>query len=137
MTLDGENITDEPIDFTGKQSVSGLVITLTDRLSEVTGQVSDARGQALRDYVVVLLPAEEIQEPVAAGRLIRTARPDSNGRFRARVRPGRYVAAAVEDLEQGRQFAPEFQDQLRRGARAITVREGDIVTVDLKLTSGL
>jgi len=137
VTLDGEDITDEPIDFTGKQSVSNLVITLTDRVTQIAGQVSDAQGRTLRDYVVVLLPAEAIQEPVALGRVIRTARPDSNGRFQARVRPGRYVAAAVEDLEQGRQFAPEFQEQLRRGAREIAVREGDTVTVDLKLTTGL
>jgi len=117
--------------------VSGLIIRMTDRVTQVSGQVTDSRGQTMRDYVVVLLPVEAKQEPVVAGRWIRTARPDSNGRFQARVRPGRYVATAVEELEQGRQFAPEFQEQLRRSAREFSVREGESVTVDLKLTSGL
>ena len=53
------------------------------------------------------------------------------------MRPGRYIATAVEDLEQGRQFAPEFQEQLRRSAREFSVREGETVTLDLKLTTGL
>ena len=111
---------------------------MTDRLTQIAGHVTDERGQTVRDYVVVILPAEAKQEPVVAGRWIRTARPDSNGRFETRgMRPGRYVAAAVEDLEQGRHFAPEFQEQLRRSAREFSVREGESVTVDLKLTSGL
>jgi len=138
ITLEGEDITDEPLDLAGRQSVSGLVIRMTDRLTQIAGQVTDARGQTLRDYVVVILPAEAKQETVVAGRLIRTARPDSNGRFQTRgIRPGRYVATAIEDLEQGRQFAPEFQEQLRRSAQEFSVREGESVTVDLKLTSGL
>ena len=137
VTLDGDDVTDEPIDLTGKATVSGLIIRMTDRVTQVSGQVTDARGKTMRDYVVVLLPVEAKQEPVVAGRWIRTARPDSNGRFQARVRPGRYVATAVEDLEQGRQFAPEFQEQLRRSAREFSVREGETVTLDLKLTSGL
>jgi protocatechuate 3,4-dioxygenase beta subunit len=137
VTLDGEDVTDEPIDLTGKQSVSGLVIRMTDRVTQVSGQVTDARGQTVRDYVVVLLPVEAKPEPVVAGRWIRTARPDSNGRFQTRVRPGRYVATAIEDLEQGRQFAPELQEQLRRSGRELSVREGETLTVDLKLTSGL
>ena len=137
VTLDGEDVTDEPIDLTGKATVGGLIIRMTDRVTQVSGQVTDARGQTMRDYVVVLLPVEAKQEPVVAGRWIRTARPDSNGRFQARVRPGRYVATAVEDLEQGRQFAPEFQEQLRRSAREFTIRESETLTLDLKLVSGL
>jgi protocatechuate 3,4-dioxygenase beta subunit len=138
ITLDGEDITDQALDLTGKQNVSGVVIRMTDRVTQIAGQVADARGQTLKDYVVVILPAEAGQEPVVAARSIRTARPDSNGRFLTRgLRPGRYVATAIEDLEQGRQFAPEFQDQLRRSAREFTLREGDSVTLDLKLTTGL
>jgi hypothetical protein len=40
-------------------------------------------------------------------------------------------------LIRGRQFSPEFQEQLRRGAREFSVREGESVTVDLTLTPGL
>jgi hypothetical protein len=44
------------------------------------------------------------------------------------------VATAIEALEQGRQFAPEFQQRLRQGAKEFTVREGESVAIDLRLT---
>jgi hypothetical protein len=137
VTVEGDDITDTPFDLTGRQSISGLVIRMTDKLTQISGQVADARGQVLRDYVVVVLP-QESKEPVVAARWIRTIRPDSNGRFQMRgLRPGRYVATALETIEQGRQFAPEFQQELRRGAREFSLREGETVTLDLKLTTGL
>ncbi len=137
ITLDGNDITDEPLELTGKQSVAGLVIRMTDKLTQISGRVSDGRGQLLRDYVVVIQPAEA-KEPIIASRWIRTARPDTNGRFETRgMRPGRYVATAIETIEQGRQFAPEFQEQLRRGARDFSVREGENVALDLTLTPDL
>jgi hypothetical protein len=136
VTLDGNDITDEPLELNGKQSTSGLVIRMTDKLTQISGRVSDGRGQLLKDYVVVIQPVEP-KEPVIASRFIRTARPDTSGRFETRgLRPGRYVATAIEALEQGRQFAPEFQEQLRRGAREFSVREGESVALDLKLTTG-
>jgi hypothetical protein len=137
VTLDGDDVTDTPLDVTGRESVTGVRITLTDKLTSVAGAVTTAGGEAAKDYVVVLLPAEPKEAAVAA-RWIRVLRPDTNGRFEARgLRPGRYVATAIESLEQGRQFAPEFQQELRRGAREFSVREGQSVTVDLSLTEGL
>jgi hypothetical protein len=137
VTLDGNDITDEPLELTGKQSISGLVIRLTDKLTQISGRVSDGRGQALRDYVVVIQPAEA-KEPIVASRSVRTARPDTSGRFETRgMRPGRYVATAVEALEQGRHFAPEFQEQLRHAGREFTVREGESIALDLTLTPNL
>jgi hypothetical protein len=87
--------------------------------------------------VVVIQPAEP-KEPIVASRSIRTARPDTSGRFETRgMRPGRYVATAVEALEQGRQFAPEFQERLRHAGREVTVREGESIALDLTLTPNL
>jgi hypothetical protein len=52
------------------------------------------------------------------------------------MRQERYLVTAIESIEQGRQFAPEFREQLRRGAQEFSTREGDRFTLDLKLTSG-
>jgi hypothetical protein len=137
VTLDGNDITDQPIELTGQQSISGLVIRLTDKLTQISGRVSDDRGQVQRDYVVVIQPVGEL-EPVVAARRIRTARPDTSGRFETRgMRPGRYVATAVEALEQGRQFSPEFREQLRGRGREFSVREGESIALDLTLTPNL
>lgn len=137
ITLEGEDIIDQPLDLTGRQSVTGIVIRLTDKLTQVSGRVGDGRGQLLRDYVVVIQPVEE-KESIVASRRTRIARPDTSGRFELRgLRAGRYMATALETLEQGRQFAPEFREQLRRTAREFSLSEGQEVALDLTLTSGL
>jgi hypothetical protein len=59
VTLDGEDITDVPLDMAGRTAISDLTITLTDKLASVAGQVTDARNSPVTDYVVVLLPADE------------------------------------------------------------------------------
>ncbi|MGH9239532.1 MAG: hypothetical protein ACRD3G_15935 [Vicinamibacterales bacterium] len=131
------DITDVPLDLDEAAAVSDVRITLTDKVTTVAGHVTDSRGQAMTDYVVVIQPAEQ-KEAVIAARLIRLARPDTRGRFEARnLRPGRYVATAIEALEQGRQYSPEFQKELRRGAREYTLKEGETIAVDLRLTTGL
>jgi hypothetical protein len=138
VTLAGDDITDVPMDLTGIPSLSDLRIVLTDKLTRIAGQVKDQRGQPMTDYVVVVLGAQLQQEPVIAARSIRVIRPDNTGRFQlSGLRPGRYVAAAIEALEQGRQFAPEFQQQLRRGAREFTLNDGEAVTLELSLTPDL
>jgi protocatechuate 3,4-dioxygenase beta subunit len=135
ITLDGEDITDEPLDLTGKQSIGGLAIRVTDKLTQISGQVSDSRGQRPRECTVVFQSAEA-REPVVAARLLRTVRCDSMGSFQMRgMRPGRYVVTAITSIEQGRQFEPEFQEQLRRASESLTIREGEMLTLDLKLSS--
>jgi hypothetical protein len=89
----------------------------------------------VKDYVVIVHPAEE-KEGMAATRYIRTARPDQNGGFRLRaLPPGRYLAAAVEQLEQGREWDPEFVRRFRDAAKPVTLVEGQTLTLSLTLTN--
>ena len=137
VTLDGVDITDVPLIAGERRTVSDVRVTLTDKISQVNGYVTDARGQNLPNYVVVIQPADQ-KEPAVAARIVKAARPDTNGRFLVRgLRPGRYLATAIESMEQNRQFSPEFQKELRRGAREFTVREGETLALDLRLTPGL
>jgi len=136
VSLEGEEITDMPFDLTGKETVTGLRVVLTDKLTDISGAVKDSRGQALKDYVVVLQPTE-LKEGISVTRFLRVARPDQDGRFRVRgMPPGSYTATAVEALEQGRQFVPEVQSRLRTAGRRFSVAEGATATVDLTLTAG-
>jgi protocatechuate 3,4-dioxygenase beta subunit len=139
VIVDGRDFTEVPLDVTDRPSIDDVVITLSDKMTTVSGGVSDSRGAPVNSYVVVILPAEE--KEFARDFFyyyIRAARPDTNGRFETRgLKPGRYLALAIDTLEQGRQFAPEFQRQLRsRSPREFTIREGEAVSLDLRLTPG-
>ena len=80
ITLDGRDITDEILDVTGKTAVSGVVITMTDKIPTITGQVRGRDGKPLRKYSVVLLPRDSLEPAAVAGR-IRTARASSSSGY--------------------------------------------------------
>lgn len=135
VTLDGADLTDTPYELTN-ESVSDVRVVLTDRITDVSGQVTDSRGQPAKDYMVVLQPAD-LKEGASPARFLRTVRPDQDGRFRVRgLPPGRYWATAVESIEQGRHFVPDAQDRLRASGRSFSVDEGGSASLDLRLTAG-
>jgi hypothetical protein len=136
ISREGTDITDTPIDLNGADGVSGLTIVLTDKLTDVSGQITDARGQPLKEFLVVVQPGDP-KSTAALTRYLRTVRPEQDGRFRVRgLPPGDYFATAVESLEQGRQFVPDVLARLRDTARRFTVREGETLVLDLKMTPG-
>jgi hypothetical protein len=136
VSLEGTDITDTPADLAGPEGLSGLTVVLTDKLTDVSGQVTDARGQVLKEYLVVVQPAEP-KSAAALTRYLRTLRPEQDGRFVVRgLPPGEYFATAVESLEQGRQFVPDVLARLRDTARRFTLREGETLSLDVKMTPG-
>lgn len=136
VSHEGVDITDTATDLNGPDGLQGLTIVLTDKLTDVSGQVTDPRGRPVKDYLVVVQPLEP-KNNVALTRYLRTLTPDTEGRYRVRgLPPGEYFATAIEGLEQGRQFVPDVQARLRDTARRFTVREGETVTLDLRLTPG-
>jgi hypothetical protein len=133
VTIDGENFTDTPFDFSTARDDTKVVIVMTDKQTTVSGMVKNARGEHVVDYTAVMFPAQA-KEGVLATRYTRTIRPDQQGRFQTRgLPPGEYFAVAVESLEQGGHFDPAFRKQLEPTAKRFTLTEGQTATVDLTL----
>jgi hypothetical protein len=135
ITLDGADITDTGYDFRPGNNMTGLVITLTDRLTDVTGSVRDARGQPVTDYVLVAFP-EDPKLWVPQSRFVQTARPNQNGTFNIKaLPPGRYLAAVVPSLETGLQNDPAVLMQLRPQAQSFSLAEGQTLTLNLEMAA--
>jgi hypothetical protein len=108
-------------------------IILTDRITALTGSLPAARDQAEGTYSAVLLPEQPLDGANTA-RFTRAARLDRNGTFRLQgLPPGRYVAAAIADLEENGQWNPAIQDAVRRGGTRVTLDEGRPSTIELEL----
>jgi hypothetical protein len=134
VTFNGENITDAPLDVSAAADDSTLRIVLTDKQTIVSGTVRNSRGQSVLDYAVVIFP-EQLREGAMAGRYTRIARPDQQGRFEVRaLPPGNYLAAAVESLEQGGQWDPEFRKLVEPTARRFRLTEGQTSTIEMTLS---
>jgi hypothetical protein len=68
------------------------VVTLTNKLTTVSGQVNDARAQPVRDSAVVLMPAEML-DPAVMARRVKLVVSGPDGTFTTRgTMPGRYLA---------------------------------------------
>jgi protocatechuate 3,4-dioxygenase beta subunit len=133
ITLDGIDITDAPYDFKPGNDVTGVVVTLTDRLTDITGTVRDARGQPVLDYVLVAFP-EDTKLWGPQSRFVQTTRPNQNGTFSIKgLPPGRYLAAAVGALENGLQNDPAVLEQLRPRARSFSLVEGQTIDLNVEM----
>ena len=134
VVLNGENITDVPLDVASVREDSTLEIVMTDKRTTLSGTVRDARGQTVVDYTVVVFP-DQLREGAMPGRYTRAVRADQQGRFETRgLPPGNYLAAAVESIEQGGHWDPAFRKHVEPTAKRFRLTEGQTATIDLQLT---
>jgi protocatechuate 3,4-dioxygenase beta subunit len=129
--VDGRDVTDLPLEVKG-DNVSSINVIFTDKISSLAGAVRDARGNGVGNVSVIAFPSDpKLWSPQS--RHIMTARTDATGAYRlTAVPPGDYFVAAVEDVEPGEWFDPEFLDQIKDEATKVKVDEGEQKTQDLK-----
>jgi hypothetical protein len=134
VTIGGNDVTDTAVEFKSGEQITGVEILLSQRASTVTGSVTDAKGQAATDYIVVAY-ASDSRRWGPMTRFIRTARPDQSGGFKLTgLPPEDYLVVAVEYLEPGEEGDPELLEKLRVRATPVTVTEGGSKTINLKLS---
>jgi protocatechuate 3,4-dioxygenase beta subunit len=134
VLLNGQDITDIPLDFTQGQSIAGLQVVLTQKQTILSGSISDTRGQPATDATVVVFPADE-KLWYFQSRYIRAARPDQEGRYQIRGLPAYddYLIALVQGLEDGQAGDPEFLSSIEATASKLSLNEGESKAADVKL----
>jgi Carboxypeptidase regulatory-like domain len=134
VRLDGADITDTPHEFKGGETVAGLEIELTSKPTRIDGTVTDNQRHPIRDYAVVVF-SEESDHWMPQSRFVRAGRPDQDGKFQIiGLPPGRYLAVALEYLEQGSEMDPDLLEQLKLKATSLSLDEGETRQLDLKLS---
>lgn len=129
---EGADLTDTPLDFAA--DIDDLEIELTDRVTILSGGISDDRGRAALETTVIVF-ADDPAKWGPQSRFIQSARPDQQGRFTIRgLPPGKYVAIAVDYLEPGEERDPEVLAGWRPRGTVFTLSEGETHTLDLKLS---
>jgi hypothetical protein len=135
VLFDGEDVTDHGIEFAPGRSYEGLQIVFTQKVTDLSGLVTDDRNRPIVDATVVLFPANRDLWTFAS-RYVRTARPDTNGRYSFKSMPPSddYMMIAVQNLESGQGSDPEFLARAIDEARRLTLAEGETKAVDIKLS---
>ena len=129
--VDGREVTDLPVEIKS-ENVTSLNVIFTDKISSLTGAVRDARGNGLNNVSVIAFPSDS-RLWMPQSRQIITSRTDAAGAYRlSAIPPGDYLVIAVDDVEQGEWFDPEFLDQMKDAATKVKIGEGEQKTQDLK-----
>jgi hypothetical protein len=125
----GRDLLDSPLEF--RESIDDAVATLADRVSEVTGTVSDQQGRAETDpYVVVFSVDRSTWFPNS--RRVVAVKPGRDGRYTIRnLPPGEYRVAVAADLDQGEWFDPAVLESLQPTAQRFAIAGAEQVTVNL------
>jgi hypothetical protein len=133
VMLNGQDVTDTPMEFPAGQTVSGMQIVLTKQISTLSGQITDAKGNPVLDATVVVFPSNE-KLWTYQSRFIKAARPDQDGRYRVTALPAeKYLVIALQGLEDGQAGDPEFLTTVKELATRLELGEGETKAVDVKL----
>ena len=130
------DITDSGVDLRAGHDVDDLEVELTSRPPEISGRVTDARGEP--QSTPVLFFPQDRERWIFDSRLITTARADQVGQYKIRtLPPGRYLAVVLDPSQLASALQdPETLESLRPRATPVSLGEGEVKTLDLRVETG-
>jgi len=139
VAASGVDVTDAALPFgTRDESLSDVEIVLTNRLTELTGTVTDARGQPAIDYTLLVFATDK-DRWYPGSRFFRRIAPESAGNFSVRgLPPGDYFVAPVAGMSVLREGQdawqdPEFLESIALRAAHAAVTDGAKLSLTARL----
>jgi hypothetical protein len=136
----GADVTDAPINVRGGNV--DVRIVLTDRVTEVSGTLppapaspaEPAADRSGREPYVVVFAADSARWAYPS-RFVRSTRADARGGFRIAGLPAheRYLAVALEYLENGEADDPQFLERMRNRATTFSLNDGERKTINVRV----
>jgi hypothetical protein len=130
VLVNGREAIDTPFSLRSGETLSGVTVVFTDRLTELNGTVKDGSGAPLTDYTLLAFPVDQqLWQPHS--RHIMTTRPDQNGHYEMRgLPPGDYYLAAVDPVQQGEWLEPSYLAAQQGSSVRVALGAGDVKTQD-------
>ena len=136
-TAGGRDLLDTAFEVRPGEDVKDVVITFTDRVTQLTGTLTDQTGHPAPTYFLMAFPTNATLWRSPSRWLRSPIRPATDGRFSLiGLPPGEYYLAAVAEYPQSDWSTPSFLEQLIAAAIKVTLAEGERKTQDLKLAGG-
>jgi len=137
ITIDGRDAWDAPFELAGAD-VSTLVVTLSDRPTNMNGQVRDRDGQPAAGARVILFPTDRRRWELtsALGRRVRLFVANPEGAYNAQAMPpGEYFVIAVAGSERTSASWSETENlaRLSQSAERVELIEGQQVVRHLTI----
>ena len=131
--VEGRDLLDAPLVFRPGTSYTDVVLTLTDRRTELSGTLQTPTGLPAPEHFVIAFSADRsMWRP--GSRRVQAVRPSSDGRFLMRdLPPGDYLLAALLDVEPNEWQDPAFLEQIATAGVPVTIAEGQKKIQDLRI----
>jgi len=130
----GRDYSDIPFDTTTGRDITGVVVTLTDKVSTLSGAIRDRTGQPAANTAVIVFAADRTKwsgygmTPTR----IKSTPGSTRGVYSLRGLPaGEYLAVAIDDDFAARWKDPAFLEATSRVATRFTIGWGETQTLDL------
>lgn len=124
--INGRDAADLPVDI--NSDASDVVVTLTDKLTELSGVLQTPAGAPATNYFVIVFAKDQAYWFSGSRRIV-SLRPGTDGRFvtppASPLPPGDYLVAAVTDVRSGEWFEPAFLKTLVSSAVPVSLAEGE------------
>lgn len=131
-TMRGLDVLDVPIDLAAGMEVTDLELTLTDRITELSGTISDLAGQPLGEKRIVVFSADS-RHWWPGSRRVAVTGSDGTGRYSVRrLPPGDYRVAVTNDYSEDWSSIPP---RLLTSSTRLTLAEGERKTQDLRMAA--
>ena len=131
----GRDLADEGLEIE-QEDLTDLVLTFTDKTTEVSGTVYDLKNLPDATALVVVIPADSQawKQSIVTPRRVRSARTSTAGAYTFRdLPPGEYFIGAVSDAAVSNWSDPKTLDAISRVSLRITVGDGG--TINQRLTT--
>lgn len=133
MTLAGQEAFEGWAEIRSGAPVTGALLTMTDRPTEISGTMTDATGAPAPEFFIIVFSADQ-SHWVPRSRRIGQVRPASDGLFVFRnLPPGEYRLAAVTEIQEGEWFDPDFLSKLVDASIKLSLKEGAKIRQDIRI----
>ena len=135
ITIGGLDVTDVPFDFGADGKYTDVEIVLSRSSGMIAGSVTDAASARAARFDAIAFSTDR-ERWFAGSRHILRARAAANGTFNiGGLPPGEYWVTAVDALSPDELDIPEGLDTLSTHAARVTVDEGSVAEIALRLVS--
>jgi len=135
-TLAGRDVLDQSLEVRANQSVTGVVVTLTDQRAELSGTIVTEKGEPAPEYLILIYPADQRYWGALSRRILGTRSGYDGGFVIHGLRAGHYRVATLLDPEIGAWFDAEFLRQLESSSSPLSIAHGEKKRLDLRVPHG-
>jgi hypothetical protein len=134
--LGGKDALDVPIEIRAGADVSGLVVTVANKLGEIAGKLVDGKGDPAPRFYVQVFPTDESMW-LPGARRVKNTRASTDGSFSIIGLPaGEYYVCALTEYDPSTASDPSFLAPLVASSVKVTLADGEKKVQILKLAGG-